>query len=77
MRSPSFPRNLRPMKATPGTLPTQADDAEFAFEFKWDGFRALTSWDGSKLAVKSRNDLDLLARFPELARIGEALPGPG
>ncbi len=60
------------MNAVPGALP--ADDGAYAYEFKWDGFRALASWDGRELTLRSRNDLDLLGRFPELAELGRDLP---
>lgn len=62
------------MLATPGTLP--ADDAAWAYEWKWDGFRALVGWDGRRLRVTSRNGNDLTPRFPELADLPQALPGP-
>src|SRR4051812_47097291 len=69
-----IPMDLSPMLATPGTLPE--DERGWAFEFKWDGFRALTFWNGRTLSMRSRNDLEFLGRFPELRGFGAALPGP-
>jgi bifunctional non-homologous end joining protein LigD len=65
------PRDLRPMLATLGTLPT--DDEAWAFEFKWDGIRAVTSVDGGRIHVQSRNGNDLTRSFPELRALGEQL----
>ena len=59
------------MLATPGTLP--AEDAEWAFEIKWDGVRAILFVEGGRVRAMSRNDLDVTASFPELADIGEYL----
>jgi bifunctional non-homologous end joining protein LigD len=49
------------------------DDSGWLFEVKWDGFRAIASIDATgKVALTSRNGLDLLRRFKELAGIGAA-----
>ena len=42
-------------------------------EFKWDGVRALTFWDGATLRIRSRNDLPIEHRYPELHAIAKAL----
>ncbi|MFE1206183.1 ATP-dependent DNA ligase [Streptomyces sp. NPDC058762] len=42
-----------------------------AAEPKWDGFRALMSWDASGLVLRSRQGTDLLPAFPEV-RVGAA-----
>ncbi len=39
----------------------------FAYEPKWDGFRAV-SWNGAEIRLDSRNQKDLLRYFPELER---------
>lgn len=65
------PRDLRPMLATPGTLP--GDDEAWAYEFKWDGIRALSYVDGGRIHVASRNGNDITASFPELRAVGEGL----
>jgi bifunctional non-homologous end joining protein LigD len=63
------------MLATVGTMPTRL--AEFAYEVKWDGYRALARWDGHRFALCSRNGIDLLQRFPEIAPLGRSLRHPG
>lgn len=67
----ALPRDLRPMLATPGALPS--DDESWAYEFKWDGIRALSYVDGGRIHVASRNGNDLTASFPELRAVGERL----
>ena len=62
--------SLRPMLATAGALPR--DDGH-TFEAKWDGVRALARWDGSALALHTRNGRDATAAYPELAGLGPAL----
>lgn len=62
---------IQPMLAANGTLPD--DDENWAFEFKWDGARAMGYWDGTQWRLRSRNLLDITTRYPELAQIGEAL----
>lgn len=59
------------MLATPGTLPK--DDKAWAYEFKWDGIRALSYVDGGRIHVESRNGNDVTASFPELRALGEQL----
>ena len=63
-----------PMLATSGPLPS--DERRWAFEPKWDGFRAIVHRDGRRLRVVSRRGTDLAARLPELAPLTGALP-PG
>ena len=48
-------------------------DPEWAFEVKWDGIRALASWDGKQLTVRSRTGRGLTEAYPELDRL-EGLP---
>ena len=45
--------------------------ADYAFEYKWDGVRALFRWDGRRLSVQSRNQLDITGRYPELTPLTE------
>jgi bifunctional non-homologous end joining protein LigD len=63
------PADLRPMLATPGSLP--ADDKGWSYEFKWDGIRAITTVDGGRLHIASRNGNDVSPSFPELRPLGE------
>jgi bifunctional non-homologous end joining protein LigD len=65
------PRDIRPMLATPGALPV--DDEAWAYEFKWDGVRAISYVDGGRVRAVSRNGNDLTASFPELRALGERL----
>ena len=59
--------------------PADAPADAHVFEVKYDGYRALAAISGGKLAVRSRNALDLLARFPFLDEalqqvvVGEAI----
>ena len=62
------------MLCTLGPLP--ADEARFAFEPKWDGFRALVHCDGLRTRVLSRRGHDLTDRCPELAPLARALRRP-
>jgi bifunctional non-homologous end joining protein LigD len=63
------PTDIEPMLATLGTLPR--DDGAWAFEFKWDGIRAIGHIDGGRIRITSRNGNDLTASFPELRALGE------
>jgi bifunctional non-homologous end joining protein LigD len=62
---------IRPMLATPGTLP--ADDAGYAYETKWDGVRAIAYVRDGRVRLFTRNDADVTPAYPELAPLGEAL----
>ena len=66
-----MPVRIDPMLAVLGELPRNLDD--YAFEYKWDGVRALAFWDGKRLPLHSRNQLDITRRYPELMQRGEAL----
>ena len=56
-----------------GRLPTSGD---YAFEPKWDGFRALVSRNGD-LRVKSRRGWDMTSLVPELAGLPDGLAVDG
>lgn len=62
---------LRPMLVTPGAL--RPDDAPFAFEVTWDGFRALIDASPERVNVSSRRGYDLSTRYPELAGMVHAV----
>jgi bifunctional non-homologous end joining protein LigD len=66
-----LPDRLAPMLATAGPLP--ADDGDWAFEFKWDGVRALLWVDGGRPRARSRNGNDITATFPELRQVAAAV----
>src|SRR3954453_5345067 len=56
-----------------GRLPASGD---FAFEPKWDGFRALVSRNG-RLRVRSRRGWDMTRLVPELAALPDGLAVDG
>lgn len=60
------------MLATPGELPTGDG---WAFEFKWDGVRAVTHVGDGVARAFSRNDLDVTGSYPELKGLADAVPG--
>lgn len=60
-----------PMLASSGPLPPA--DGRWAFEPKWDGFRAVVHLDG-RTVVWSRRGTDLTDRFPEVAGLAAGLP---
>lgn len=62
--------SLRPMLATPGTLPSGAG---YAFEFKWDGMRTLVHCSAGRVRLVSRTGKDVTHWFPELAGLAEAV----
>src|SRR3954471_11907696 len=66
-----MPRHVDPMLATLSDLP--GDPANYNFEFKWDGVRALCFYDGARIRLESRNQLEITPRYPELHALGEAL----
>jgi bifunctional non-homologous end joining protein LigD len=59
------------MLAQLGKLPP--DDEAWAYEVKWDGYRALAYATGGGLRLVSRNGNDITARYPLLAGLREAL----
>jgi len=61
-----------PMLATPAPVPPRG--AGWAFEFKWDGVRAVVAASGDAVRLTSRLGNDVTAGYPELAGIG-ALTG--
>src|SRR5215467_11874697 len=55
---------LRPMLAISGELP--ADDAQWAYEMKWDGIRALAHIAEGAVTLVTRTSRDVTASYPEL-----------
>jgi hypothetical protein len=55
---------ITPMLAASGPLP--ADSAKWAYEVKWDGFRALLQASPAGVTITSRNGYDMTSRYPEL-----------
>lgn len=50
------------------------DDPDWVFEIKWDGYRALAR-KTKKVALLSRNNLSFNARFPQIVKELETIPG--
>ncbi|MBN9176047.1 MAG: ATP-dependent DNA ligase [Microbacterium sp.] len=72
-----------PMLATPSTPALAAATAArwdrgrgtAWVEFKWDGVRAIATWDGVGLTLRARSGTDITARYPELTGAAAGL-GP-
>ena len=56
----------QPMLARSGPIPTRGD---WAFEVKWDGFRAIVSTEGAPLRVRSRRGWNMTDLVPELSAL--------
>jgi ATP-dependent DNA ligase len=70
MPSP-IPSSIQPMLLKPGCLP--AADADYAYEWKFDGMRAIVFADPGRVRIQSRNMRDCTAQFPELHALGSVL----
>ncbi|MGQ0840492.1 non-homologous end-joining DNA ligase [Actinokineospora sp.] len=68
-----LPATFEPMLATLGTLPSTVDDELWAYEFKWDGVRALARVEGGRLRLFARSGNEITAGYPELRALGEEL----
>jgi bifunctional non-homologous end joining protein LigD len=60
------------MLATAGAPPSGSG---WAFEFKWDGVRAIAAVAGRQLRLFSRNGNDITGGYPELTVLGELVGG--
>jgi ATP-dependent DNA ligase len=57
------------------SVPAVPDSADYSFEPKWDGFRAIVFRDGDEIELASRNTKPLTRYFPELVEaLRAALP---
>src|SRR5215831_19243603 len=63
---------LLPMLATAAR---PFDAADFSFEVKWDGVRALAAVEPSGWSLWGRGGVDYTARYPELAVLGRLPAG--
>jgi len=79
MSSPSPEQLLKkvcpPMLATLATDPPR-DEENWTYELKYDGFRAISAIVSGKVAMWSRNELDLEPLFPHIAEALRKLRGP-
>src|SRR3954452_11646207 len=64
------PRDLQPMTATPGELPTSKD---WAFEVEWKGCRSVLVNEPGLTLLTDGSGAEITAGFPEIRRIGRAL----
>src|SRR5438270_12652919 len=62
------------MKATQAKGLPDNDEA-YAYEFKWDGVRALVYLRDGETCIQSRNLLDVTAQYPEVTALGDELAG--
>src|SRR5215813_5110098 len=49
------------------------EGAEWTYEVKFDGYRALLLKDSARLQLRSRNDKDLTRAYPSIAAAGRRL----
>jgi bifunctional non-homologous end joining protein LigD len=63
-----------PMLATTAALPVGDG---WAYEFKWDGVRALAELAGGRLRLFARSGADITKAYPELAALNRALAEAG
>jgi bifunctional non-homologous end joining protein LigD len=68
-----LPETIAPMLATQGPLPSSEDDLSWAYEFKWDGVRALARVEGGRVDLLARSGQDITVTYPELRALGEEL----
>ena len=60
-----LPETIVPMLCKVADKPF--DSEEWAFEIKWDGYRAIADLRGDKVKLYSRNGLDFARKFPKIA----------
>jgi bifunctional non-homologous end joining protein LigD len=59
---------VKPMLATKGSPVHLNNDPAWAFEMKWDGYRAITYIDNTGVRIFSRRGSEVTATFPELIK---------
>jgi len=70
-RKSAMPSRAEPMLATLVEQPFS--DPNWLFEIKWDGVRAMARIADGGMTLRSRNNIDITARYPELAELPKAL----
>ncbi len=70
-----LPDLLAPMMAVSGELPVDHPEAEslWAYEFKWDGVRALVSVADRQVRSWGRNVTEMAGRYPELQHFADVV----
>src|SRR3979409_1400628 len=67
--------DIRPMLATlVSSVPP--NDADYGYEYKWDGYRAIVYVQSGQVRVVSRGLQDYTRRFPELQGLAKAVGRP-
>ena len=64
-----MPTAIHPMLAT--SIDEPFDGADWLFEIKWDGYRAIAFIEDGKVRLVSRNQNELTPRYPELKDLAE------
>jgi len=67
----AMPVKIHPMLAE--SVEKAFDGAEWLFEIKWDGYRAIAFIEGGKVRLVSRNQNDLTPRYPELKSMAKLI----
>ncbi|MBI2823023.1 MAG: DNA ligase D [Acidobacteria bacterium] len=67
-----MPQHVRMMLAT--AVQESFDSADWIYEIKHDGLRAMAYKQGNRVRLLSRNDLEMTARFPEVRQAVAQLP---
>ena len=66
-----MPAAIHPMLAT--SIDEPFDGAEWLFEIKWDGYRAVAFIENGRVRLVSRNQNELTARYPELKDLPQSV----
>jgi bifunctional non-homologous end joining protein LigD len=66
-----MPTTIHPMLAD--SIDKPFNGAEWLFEIKWDGYRAIAFIDNGKVRLVSRNQNDLTPRYPELKDLAKSI----
>jgi bifunctional non-homologous end joining protein LigD len=69
----ALPELIRPMLASAAPLPAVSEDAEWAYEMKWDGVRAVVYVEGGRARVMTRNDREVSGTYPEIRDMAAAM----
>lgn len=64
------PQPVAPMLAEPGSAGLIKSLRDPWAEIKWDGIRAIGTWNGGRMRLHARSGTDITARYPELTADG-------
>ena len=73
-RPKTFPHDIEPMLAIPGAV-SDLDAEHWAFEGKWDGYRAIAEIEDGTVRLRSRSGRDVTGDYPKLAELATILDG--